>query len=100
MKKDSADIKKEVQKCTLCGSCRTVCPVFKLKGEEIYSARGRINLVNGLIEEEIKPDREVKTHLDICLNCLQCRDICPAGVETETIMTLAKARFYNRKNIF
>ncbi|MCK4978781.1 MAG: (Fe-S)-binding protein, partial [Candidatus Delongbacteria bacterium] len=43
----------ETNICTLCGTCRTVCPVFLVEGLESSSTRGRISLIDGLITDDL-----------------------------------------------
>lgn len=89
-----------IDKCTNCGNCRIICPAYKYTGEEIYSTRGRINLIKGLANDELQPSSEMKNILSVCLNCRQCLRYCPAEVEYFSIIRYAKNRIRNRNRIF
>jgi len=89
-----------VEKCTNCGNCRTVCPVFKITGEEIYSTRGRINLVKGFLNNELAPGPDFRDKIFVCLNCRQCVDLCPADVEYYEIMKNTKAKISSVNKLF
>jgi glycolate oxidase iron-sulfur subunit len=80
----------EVAKCTSCGLCKDVCPVFGLTHREAESPRGKINLLRALMDEAVDP---AETSVDIfnrCLLCYACQDACPAGVQTERVWISAR----------
>ena len=72
--------------CDRCGSCTTVCPLFKEKGIESAGARGKNNLVHGLAKEIFEPSSELTTASNFCLLCRACVDNCPNKVETDEAM--------------
>ena len=45
---------KEFQKCMQCGKCRSVCPVFREMGNELYVARGKNKLAEKLVSGELE----------------------------------------------
>ena len=100
MEKNNLYITELIDKCTNCGNCRIVCPVFKISGEEIYSTRGRINLVKGYLSGDINTSKELREKLFVCLNCRQCLEFCPADVEYSEIIKNAKSRLISRNKIF
>ncbi|MFH1862056.1 MAG: (Fe-S)-binding protein [bacterium] len=80
----------EIEKCTSCGLCKEVCPVFALTQREAESPRGKINLLKSLLEEAIDPSPEAVDIFNRCLLCYACQDACPAGVQTERIWIPAR----------
>lgn len=80
----------EVEKCTSCGLCKDVCPVFGLSLREAESPRGKINLLLALIDEQLDPGEEAVDIFNRCLLCYACQDACPAGVRTERIWISAR----------
>lgn len=105
MPKNDYIIKELADRCTNCGNCRIICPVFKEAGEEIFSARGRISLIRGLVHKELTSGKSIRTHIFSCLDCRQCLDYCPADVDYTSIMALVKrnlkpnTRFFSLKDI-
>ncbi len=105
MPKNDFIIKELTDKCTNCGNCRIICPVFKETGEEVFSARGRISLIRGLVQKELTSGNRVRTHIFTCLDCRQCLNYCPADVDYVSIMSLVKrnikpkTRFSSLKDI-
>ncbi|MFA7122718.1 MAG: (Fe-S)-binding protein [Candidatus Delongbacteria bacterium] len=96
MPKNDFIIKELTEKCTNCGNCRIICPVFKEKGEEAFSARGRINLIRGLVKKELPNNQKIRGHIFTCLDCRQCIDYCPADVDYSNIMSLVKRDLKSR----
>ncbi|MGH7120964.1 MAG: glycolate oxidase subunit GlcF [Acetobacteraceae bacterium] len=66
--------------CVHCGFCTATCPTFVLLGDELDSPRGRIYLMQEMLESGAAPNPEVVTHIDRCLSCLSCMTTCPSGV--------------------
>lgn len=66
--------------CVHCGFCTATCPTFVLLGDELDSPRGRIYLMQEMLESGAAPNKEVVTHIDRCLSCLSCMTTCPSGV--------------------
>ena len=91
----------EYEKCTFCGNCRIICPTFLVEKKESTSCRGRLNLVGGLLDSdsEIVFSDKVNHDLTMCLNCMSCTEICPAGVNFSKIILSAKTDLYNSRKI-
>ncbi len=78
--KDNNSSEKILKKCVHCGMCNATCPTFNLLGDELDGPRGRIYLIQDMLENEKKPTANVVTHIDRCLSCYSCMTTCPAGV--------------------
>jgi len=66
--------------CVKCGLCLPHCPTYRLLRNEADSPRGRIALMQGLAQGQLKADTQLLTHLDRCLGCLACEKVCPSKV--------------------
>ena len=66
--------------CVHCGLCLDTCPTYRLTGLEAESPRGRLYLMNAVLEDRMAFDPDVIEHLDSCLGCLACESACPSGV--------------------
>ncbi len=93
------DLKEEIYKCSKCGLCKSVCPLFLLTKNEMYSPRGRYILLNNIFKNGISPSKEFIKNLDFCLNCNLCKDFCPSNIDTDKILTILKNK-YNYKYSF
>ncbi|WP_288902436.1 glycolate oxidase subunit GlcF [uncultured Sneathiella sp.] len=70
-----------LRNCVHCGFCTATCPTYLELGDERDSPRGRIYLMQQMLESgEPAPASTVK-HLDRCLSCLSCMTTCPSGVD-------------------
>jgi glycolate dehydrogenase iron-sulfur subunit len=85
--------------CIHCGFCTATCPTYVLLGDERDSPRGRITLIQNMLEGGTAPTRETVFHLDRCLSCLGCKSACPSGVDYSALIDTARlhiARNYKR----
>ncbi len=78
--KDNQSSEKIFRKCVHCGMCNATCPTYKLLGDELDGPRGRIYLIQDMLENEKKPSASVVKHIDRCLSCYSCMTTCPSGV--------------------
>jgi FAD/FMN-containing dehydrogenase/Fe-S oxidoreductase len=100
---DAAGIAHTARSCIGCGACRSqldevrMCPIFRLAPSEEASPRAKANLVRGVLtgrlDAEIVTTDEYKQIADLCVNCHQCREECPANVDIPKLMVEAKAAY-------
>jgi glycolate oxidase iron-sulfur subunit len=69
-----------IRTCVHCGFCTATCPTYVLLGDELDSPRGRIYLIQDMLEHDRPATEEVVKHIDRCLSCLACMTTCPSGV--------------------
>ena len=74
-----------------CGMCQAVCPVFAETGREADVARGKLALLDGLIQEMFKDPKGVNERMMRCLLCGSCAANCPSGVKVLDIFLKARA---------
>src|SRR5689334_24540506 len=67
--------------CVHCGLCTSACPTYVELGTEMDSPRGRIYLMRAVTDGRQPLTHEVRTHLDLCLDCRACESACPSGVQ-------------------
>ena len=61
--KDNKSSEKIFRKCVHCGMCNANCPTYQLLGDELDGPRGRIYLIQDMLENE-------KNHQQMLLNIL------------------------------
>jgi FAD/FMN-containing dehydrogenase/Fe-S oxidoreductase len=98
---DSGSFPRAMLRCVGVGECRkahgTMCPSYKVTGEEMHATRGRAHLLFEMINGEREggilkdgwKDESVKQALDLCLSCKGCKGECPVKVD----MASYKAEF-------
>jgi Fe-S oxidoreductase len=85
-----ADHLREVAKdCVHCGFCLPACPTYQLWAEEMDSPRGRIYLVNQILDGAELTSAAAE-HFDRCLGCMACMTACPSGVQYDQLIEAAR----------
>ena len=68
--------------CIHCGLCLEACPTYVITGDENDGPRGRLYLMRAVAEGRLEETSSAfQTHIDRCLGCRACEQVCPAGVE-------------------
>ena len=84
--RDLRDVGKD---CVHCGFCLPACPTYQLWGEEMDSPRGRIHLINQVLEGA-PLTAAAASHFDRCLGCMACMTACPSGVQYDVLIEAAR----------
>ncbi len=82
---------REAETCTRCGSCMTVCPVYRVGRREELVARGKLNLMRAAARGELEPDRNLVQILSRCLLCGRCAGNCPSEVASDRLIQAGRA---------
>jgi glycolate oxidase iron-sulfur subunit len=80
-----------VDECVHCGFCLPTCPTYVLWNEEMDSPRGRIYLMEALLDGQVQLSPSVTEHFDRCLGCMACLTACPSGVEYDHLIEATRA---------
>jgi FAD/FMN-containing dehydrogenase/Fe-S oxidoreductase len=92
---DANDMVLAIEQCNGAGVCRkstgVMCPSFQATKNELFSTRGRGNLLRALVSNEFDTQelalQAVKETLELCLACKGCKAECPSSVD------IAKLRY-------
>lgn len=93
------DYSEEIYKCTKCGLCQAVCPIFRETGLETSVSRGKFTILNGIVNGQLKFNKKIGKYLDMCLGCRACFDFCPAGINAEEIINAARAEYASKYGV-
>jgi glycolate oxidase iron-sulfur subunit len=86
---DADRLREVANDCVHCGFCLPACPTYQLWAEEMDSPRGRIYLVNQILDgAELTP--AAAEHFDRCLGCMACMTACPSGVQYDQLIEAAR----------
>ena len=92
--KKLSDFEEEVYKCSRCGLCQSVCPVYKAALNECCVSKAKFTMLNGIIKGDLKLNRRIKDYMDLCTGCNACKDFCPSNIDAREIFTAVKAQYY------
>jgi len=89
--KFSQILTEELRKCSKCGSCASVCPVYAEKLSEAYCSRGKMLLARDVVRHGGETTARLAEIFNNCLVCLACRENCPGGVRMDKVVLAARA---------
>jgi len=86
---DENTLREVAKDCVHCGFCLPACPTYQLWAEEMDSPRGRISLVNQILDGA-PLSATAAEHFDRCLGCMACMTACPSGVQYDQLIEAAR----------
>lgn len=87
----TADAAAAIRSCVHCGMCNATCPTYLVTGDERDGPRGRIQLMQAMLEKGGAPSDTAVRHVDRCLSCLSCSTTCPSGVTYSDLVDKARS---------
>lgn len=93
-----SDFKEEINRCSKCGLCQTVCPVFKVTANDCAVSKGKFVMLDGVLKGKLKLNKNINKYLDMCLKCGKCEEFCPSSIKVCKIFETAKYEY--AKNTF
>ena len=90
-KKYSSFSEIEVNSCSRCGICLDPCPMNAAGIDNIQSVYFIRDIRNGVLNQDLMQN---------CLMCGRCKEVCPVGVDTNSLRQLKRQRFKKGKSIY
>ena len=80
----------QVLRCSSCGFCRAVCPVFGITKRPALNARGKMLILKEVMDGNVDLNDELVETLFQCTTCASCSEQCPSGVNPPEIIKQAR----------
>ena len=87
---DLKNIQEDVYKCSKCGLCQSVCPLYLATKNEMFLSRGRYIVLNNFFNNKKFFGKKFLKQLDICLNCNLCKNFCPSDIDASFVNVYLK----------
>ncbi len=68
-------------RCSRCGNCLAVCPVYKNTLDESVAPRGKLSLIEAVGNKKLTFSDKVSEKVYTCTLCNHCNSECPSGVK-------------------
>ena len=94
--KSLEDFKEEIHRCSKCGLCQAVCPLYEITGNECTVSRGQFIMLDGVVKKDLKMNKNINKYLDICLKCGKCSGFCPSNIDIVEILLHAKHEYFKK----
>jgi glycolate oxidase iron-sulfur subunit len=81
-------------RCSKCGACTAVCPLYQQTTYEGMAARGKLALLEAAVDNHLGglgPSKGLRARLDDCLLCGACAANCPSLVPTTALFLEGRA---------
>ncbi len=94
-----ADFSDDINKCSKCGKCQEVCPVFKLTKNDCAVSKGKFIMLQGVLKGDLRLTKTIEKYVDLCLKCGKCREFCPSDIDVCKIFKAVKYE-YSKDSFF
>lgn len=81
-----SDLQDALANCMKCGNCMEVCPIYKETTKESSVARGKLALMEAVLNGKLPISAMFDTIMAKCLNCKSCTAKCPCGVKADELI--------------
>ncbi len=82
--------REQILKCSRCGYCQAVCPVYGATLRPALNARGKMLLLKEVMDGELELTDELIETMFQCTTCASCFENCPSGVHVDEIIKQAR----------
>ena len=76
--------------CSRCGTCLSICPVYKNTLDESMSPRGKLSLIEAVSNKKIDFTDKLSRKVYTCTMCNYCTRECPSGVKIDELFRAAR----------
>ncbi|NPV28185.1 MAG: (Fe-S)-binding protein [Firmicutes bacterium] len=88
-----------LNRCSKCGGCQAVCPLYQETRAEPYVARGKLFLLKNHLEGKLPLSAKMKEIMSLCLLCKACVNQCPNNIPVDQLVLGARQKIAQEKGI-
>ncbi len=88
-----------LDRCSKCGSCQAVCPLYGETRAEPFVARGKIFLLKNYLERKLDLSPKMKEIMSLCLLCKACTYQCPNKIPVDELVIQARSEIVRKKGM-
>ena len=92
---NTAEYKDMILRCSNCGFCQAHCPIFGSLRREALNARGKMIILQDILEGRLEICDELIETLFQCTTCASCATNCPSGVQVPDILKAVRKDLVN-----
>ncbi len=81
--------------CSRCGTCLSICPVYKNTLDEAVSPRGKLSLIEAVANKKIGFTAKLSGKIYTCTMCNYCTNECPSGVKVSELFKTVRQDLVN-----
>lgn len=81
-----ADVEDAIANCMKCGNCMEVCPIYKEFKTEATVARGKLALMEAVLNGTAAITAGFDQRMAMCVSCKACTAKCPCGVKADELI--------------
>jgi Fe-S oxidoreductase len=85
-----------ILKCSECGFCQAVCPVFASTLRPAYNTRGKMMILKEILEGNLEMSEKTGEVFYACTACQACMDGCPSNVRASEIVQAARKILFRK----
>jgi Fe-S oxidoreductase len=85
----------QILRCSSCGFCQAVCPVYGSTLRPSYNARGKMLVLKEVMDGKLDLDEQLIETLCQCTTCASCAHNCPSGVDVPEIIKQVRKDMVN-----
>jgi len=89
-------INKDSLLCMMCGSCRSVCPIFSATGRESNNARSNVQLLYALQTGAAELSFDIAKKFYLCTGCGICEQNCPSQIKVTKLVAYTRQQIYKK----
>ncbi len=83
--------------CSRCGTCLSICPVYKQTLDEGCAPRGKLSLIEAVANGKMPFTEKISQRLYTCTLCNYCTKECPSGVKVDELFKAVRQDLVSSK---